>query len=125
MQPPTVRRHVRDRFVSVQDRSEVARHVRIRVETEHGVSLGQLGGELRAIPLGQAAHRDDFLGATGVLELGSLQKGVDGVLLGLLDEAAGVDHGNVGLGGVIDQQPALGSQATGELLGVDFVASAS
>ena len=51
--------------------------VGVGVEAEHGVGLGQLVGELLAVPLGQAADRDD-LGA-GV---GGGQQGVDRVLLG-------------------------------------------
>jgi hypothetical protein len=50
---------------------------------------------------------------------------VDGVLLGLLDEATRVDQRHVGLGGIGDQCPAIGGQPTGELLGVDLVARAA
>src|SRR5450631_4233747 len=114
-----------DRLTAIQDRGEVTRHVGVGVETEHRVRLGQLGGKLRAIPLGQAAHGHDLLGAPGAFELGGLQERVDGVLLGLLDEAAGVDHSDISLGGIIDQQPPLGRQATGQLFGVDLVASAT
>ena len=41
----------------------MARHVGVGVEAEHGVGLGQLGGELLAIPLGEATHRHDLLRA--------------------------------------------------------------
>ena len=101
---------------------QVAGHVDVGVEPEHRVGLGQLGGELLAVPLGQAADGHDRLGAAAVLEVGGLQQRVDRVLLGLLDEAAGVDHGDVGLGRVVDQQPALGGEPAGQLLGVDLVA---
>ena len=47
------------------------------------------------------------------------------VLLGRLDEAAGVDHHRVGVLGVVDQQEAAGLEPAGELLGVDLVAGAA
>ena len=102
----------------------MARHVGVGVEAQHSVSLGQLGGELLAIPLGQAAHGNHLLGPSRDLELRSLEQSVDGVLLGLLNEAAGIDHRYIGLGSIIDQQPALGGQTSSQLLGVDLVACA-
>ena len=98
---------------------------RVGVEAEHRVGLGQLVGELLAVALGEAADGDDLLGAAAcALEVGGLEQRVDRVLLGLLDEAAGVDHGDVGLGGVVDEQPPLGGEPAGQLLGVDLVAGA-
>ena len=67
------------------------RDVGVVVEAEHRVGLGQRLGELLAVPLGQAADGDDRLGAAAVLEVGRREQGVDRVLLGRLDEAAGVD----------------------------------
>ena len=118
--------HVRGGLVPVRGSAvEVAGHVDVGVEPEHRVGLGQLGGELLAVPLGQAADGHDGLGAAAVLEVGGLEQRVDRVLLGLLDEAAGVDHGDVGLGRVVDQQPPLGGEPAGQLLGVDLVAGAA
>ena len=83
----------------------MAAHVAV-VEAEHRVGLGELLGELLAVALGQAADRDDLLGAPSVmLEVGRLEERVDGVLLGLLDEAARVDDRDIGLGRVVDQPP--------------------
>ena len=108
-----------------EDRLQVRAHVAVGVEAEHGVGLGQLVGELLAVALGEAADRDDLLRAAAVaLEVGGLEQGVDGVLLGLLDEAARVDDGDVGLGRVVDETPALREQPSGQLLGVDLVARA-
>ena len=58
------------------------------------------------------------------LEVGGLEQRVDRVLLGLLDEAAGVDHDRVGVGRVVDEPEPVGGQPAGELLGVDLVAGA-
>ena len=123
-QHPPVGRHVGCRPRATEDRGEVARHVAVGVEAEHGVGVGQLVGQGLPVTLGEAADGDDRLGAPGLLEVGGLEQGVDGVLLGLLDEAAGVDHRDVGVGGVVDEGPALGGEAAGELLGVDLVAGA-
>ena len=105
--------------------AQPGRDVGVVVEAEHGVGLGQRLGELLAVALGQAADRHDGLAAGPVrLEVGGLEQRVDGVLLGCLDEAAGVDHHRVGLGGVGDEAEPVGGQPTGQLLGVDLVAGA-
>ena len=78
----------------------------VGVEAEHGVGLGQLLGELLAVPLGQAADGDD-LGA-GV---GRGEQRVDRVLLGALDEAAGVHDDDVGASSSsTSSQPAASSR---------------
>ena len=82
-------------------------------------------GQLLAVPLGQAADRDDRLGAPAALEVGRGQQRVDRVLLGRLDEAAGVDHHDVGVGRRRRPAPAVGREPAGELLGVDLVAGAA
>ena len=119
-----VLRRVRQVRLPRDDRAQPRGDVGVVVEAEHGVGLGQRVGELLAVPLGQAADRDHGLGAAGLLEVRGLQQRVDGVLLGGLDEPAGVhDHG-VGVRRVVDQPEAVGLQPTGELLGVDLVAGA-
>ena len=111
------------------DRAEPGGDVGVVVEAQDGVGLRQRLGEVLAVALGQAADGHDGLGtAAGLLQLGlevgRLQQRVDRVLLGRLDEAAGVhDHG-VGVGGVVDEQEAVGLEPAGELLGVDLVAGA-
>ena len=99
--------------------------VGVVVEAQDGVGLRQRLGQVLAVALGEAAHRDDRLRAAGLLEVGGRQQGVDGVLLGRLDEAAGVDHDGVGVVRVVDQLEAAGVQPAGELLGVDLVAGAA
>ena len=68
--------------------------LRVGVEAEHRVGLRQALGQLRAVALGQAAHRDHLGPGLGG-RVGGGQQGVDGVLLGLLDEAAGVHQDHV------------------------------
>ena len=116
-------RHVRARRRG--SRPQAGGDVGVVVEAEHRVGLGQRRGELLAVPLGEAADRDHGLGAPGALEVGGLQDGVDRVLLGRLDEAAGVDDGDVGVARVLDERPAVGGQPAGQLLGVDLVARAA
>ena len=74
---------------------------------------------LLAVPLRHAPDGDDGPGARsglGVLEVGRLEQGVDRVLLGLLDEPARVDEGDIGVGRVVDEVPALCGEPAGELL---------
>ena len=125
-QAPAVGRRVRVVGLPRDDRAQLGRDVGVVVEAEHCVRLGQRLGEVLAVALGQAADGDDRLGPApvpgGRLQVGRLEQGVDGVLLGRLDEAAGVDHDGVGVLGVLDQDEPAGLEAPGELLGVDLVA---
>ena len=112
-QGPPVARRVRGDGAPGEDVLEPGGDVGVLVEAEHGVGLGQRLGELLPVPLGQAADGDHGLRdgradlVDVVLELGRGEQGVDRVLLGRLDEAAGVDQHGVGVGGVVDQRPAL------------------
>lgn len=120
-----VPREVRGVVAAGEDRLQALGDVGVVVETEYRVGLGQRVGEFLAVALGHAADGDDGLRAAVTLEVVGLQEGVDGVLLGGFDEPAGVDDGDVGVGGVVDQLPAIGLQSPGEFLGVHLVAGAS
>jgi hypothetical protein len=115
--------------VAGDDGAQLGRDVGVVVEAEHRVGLGQRLGEVLAVALGEAADGDDGLGlatvSRGGLQVGGLEEGVDGVLLGGLDEAAGVDHDGVGVLGVLDEDEATGLEPPGQLLGVDLVARAA
>ena len=124
-QSTPVARHMAGDLFPGENAAQMTRHVGIRVETEDGVGVRELVGQLLAIPLGQASDGDDLLGAAVLLEIGSLEQGVDRVLLRLLDEATGVDDGHIGLGSVVDEGPALGLQPAGQFLGIDLVAGAT
>ena len=66
-------------------------------EAHHQVDLGQRGGELVAVALGQASrHHQARPVVTGG---GEVEDGVDRLLAGGLDEGAGVDHHEIGVVG--------------------------
>ncbi len=121
-----VLRRVRVQGLAGEDRTQPVGDVGIVVEAQDGVRLRERGGQLRAVPLGQAPDGDDGLRrarlTVGPLEVGGGQQRVHGVLLGRLDETTGVhDHG-LGVRRVLDQQEPAGLQPPGELLGVHLVA---
>lgn len=120
-----VARGVRGVDAAVQDGLEAVGDVRVVVEAEHAVGLGQRLGELLAVPLGHAADRDDGLGSAVTLEVIGFQERVDGVLLGGFDEATGVDDRDVRFLGVLDELPAVRLQAACELLRVHLVTGAA
>ena len=92
-------------------------------EAGDGVDLRKGGGELRARPLGEAPGDDQ----AGALAAGVRQREdrVDRLLAGLLDEGAGVDDHEVGVGGVVDRLHAVGQQLADQLVGVDLVLRAA
>ena len=120
-----VARGVRGVDAAAEDGLEAVGDVGVVVEAEHAVGLGQRLGEFLAVPLGHAADGHDGLGSAVILEIVGLQEGVDGVLLGGLDEATGVDDGDVRVGGVLDELPAVRRQAACELLRVHLVTGAA
>ncbi len=69
---------------------------------DDGVDLGDVLADLVAVALDEAAGDDELLGAAavGLLVLDHLEDGVDGLLLGGVDEAAGVDDEDLGVFGV-------------------------
>ena len=123
-QEPPVPRGVRDVRSPVEYGTQAVADAGVVVEAEHGVGLGQFGGKVGAVPLGQTAHRDDRPDVAARPQVGGLQQRIDGVLLGLLDEAAGIDDHRLRHRRVIDQLEALGVQTSGELFRVDLVAGA-
>ena len=65
------------------------------------VDLRNLARQLIRVALGQAASDHQLLAGPVGLELRHLQDGVDALLARGIDEAAGVDHDDVGLVGAI------------------------
>jgi len=91
------------------------------VGADEGVDLGHFVGELLRITLGKATRDDEALAAAGLLELAHVEDGVDGLLLGLADESAGVDDDDLGLAGLShDLQTGLVDHSEHDL-GVDPV----
>jgi hypothetical protein len=68
---------------------------------DYGVDFGDVLLDLVAVALDEAAGDDEALGfaAVGDLVLHHLEDGVDGLLLGGVDEAAGVDDEDFGVFG--------------------------
>jgi hypothetical protein len=104
-----------------QHRVQPGGDVAVVVEAQD-LRLRQRLGQLRPVPLGQAAHGDD----PGVAGCGAEQLG-DGFLLRRLDEATRVDQDDLRLARVLaaGQRPAGRVEPPGELLGVDLVARAA
>jgi hypothetical protein len=116
-QRPTVNGLVRGYRVALHDIAKALRQLWVVVKPQDGRRLGHALGELGPIPLRQAPHRHD-LGP----RVRRRQHGVDGVLLGRLNEPTCVDNNHIwGLVG-INQLPAPIPQAPGQLLGVDLIA---
>lgn len=117
----SVARGVRGVDATAQDGLQAAGDIAVVVEAEHTVRLGQRLGELLAVALGHAADGHYGLGSAVILQIVGFQQGIDGVLLGGLDETTGVDDGDIGIGGFLDELPAVRCQAACELLRVHLV----
>ena len=86
----------------------------VLVHAHQQVNLGNFLQEGLLVPLGQAARHHQQPAAAGLFVAGHLQDGVDGLLLGGLNEAAGIHHQHVSLGGVAGEAEATGfEQAQG------------
>ena len=104
------------------DVAETVRDERVVIEAQHRVRLGQRGGQLGTVPLGETAHRHHGTRPLALLEVGGGEQRVDAVLLGSFDESAGVDQHHVGLPGLGGEAPAIRRQPPGQFLRVDLVA---
>lgn len=100
-------------------------HVVIAPGADDGVHLGHLGEYLAPVELGEAARDDEPLERARLLELGRLEYGVDGLLLCVLDEGAGVYDDGLGLGLVVRQLVAGVSELLQHLLRGDPVLRAA
>lgn len=120
-----VARGVRGVDTAVEDGLEAVGDVGVVVEAEDAVRFGQGLGEVLAVALGHAADGDHGLGPAVVLQIIGFEQGVDGVLLGGLDESTGVDDGDIRVGGILDELPAVRCQAACELLRVHLVTGAA
>lgn len=120
-----VARGVRGVDATVEDGLEAVGDVGVVVESEDTIRLGQGLGEVLAVALGHAADGDHGLGPAVVLQIIGFEQGIDGVLLGGLDESTGVDDGDIRVGGILDELPAVRCQAACELLRVHLVTGAA
>ena len=88
-----------------------------------GVYFRDVGADLVAVTLDEAAGDDDALGFAAVLLLvpDHLEDGVDGLLLGGVDEGAGVDDDDLGIFGVRGEFGSVVVEETHHDLGIDEV----
>ena len=94
---------------------------------DDGVDFGDVGDDFVAVALDEAAGDDELAGAAagGDLVLRHFEDGVDGLLLGGVDEAAGVDDDDVGVFGVGGERGAAVVEQAHHDLGVDEVFGAA
>ena len=97
----------------------------ILVDAEDRIDLGHLLADGFRVALGEAARRHQQAAHAGLLVLRHFKEGGDGLLLGGLDEAAGVDDDDLGPGRVIDDLIAVRGEVAEHLLGIDAVFAAS
>ena len=88
---------------------------------EKGVHLGQLLQDLLTVALGQTAGDDDALQGAVLLKPGLVQDVVDGLLLGALNEGAGVDDDDVRVDILRGQLVARGHHLMEHDLGIQLV----
>jgi hypothetical protein len=93
------------------------------VDAEDVIDLRDLPGKLGAVHLRQAAGDHEPLVRPFVRR--QLQHGVDRLLLGSIDEAAGIDDQEVGGGGTVGGDVPAGAQQRLERLGIDDVLRAA
>ncbi len=84
-----------------------------------------LFADIVAIALHHASRHDQLLRAAGFFVLGHLENGVDGFLLGRIDEAAGVDYQHVGVARLWRELVAARGQMAHHDLGIDEVLGAA
>ena len=111
--------------VAVEHLVEDVHDVLAVADADDGVRLGELGGGLLAVALGETSRQDELLDASLLLELADLEDGLDGLLLRGLDEAAGVDDGNVRITELRHQLIAVAAQLLEHTLGIHQVLLAS
>src|ERR1700727_364417 len=89
----------------------------------YGVDFRDVGADLVAVALYEAAGYDEALGAASIgdLVLDHLEDGVDGFLFCGVDEAAGVDDEDVGVFGAGGELGAAAMEQAHHDLGVDEV----
>ena len=103
-----------------QNRFELAR-------ANHCVDLGDVSLDLVPVALHKTAGDDKLLRAAAVCDLvfNHLEDGVDRLLLGGVDERAGVDHEDLGVFGARRELSAAAMQQAHHDLGVDEVLGAA
>ena len=97
----------------------------IAAGAQHAVHLGQLREDLLLIALGQTAGDQELLHPALGLFLADGDNVVDGLALGGVDEAAGVDHHQIHVLGLRADLPAGGLHQIHHLFAVDLILGAA
>ena len=94
---------------------------------DDGVDFGNVGADLVAVALDQAAGNNQprRLAAIGDLVLHHLEDGVDALLLGRVDEGAGIDDQDLGVFGALGELGAVVVQEAHHHFGVDEILGAA
>ena len=97
------------------------------VETHEGIDLGKLDGEIGGIPLGKTPPDDEFLSGLGTVKAATMcfEDRPDALLLGRIDESAGVDKYHVCFIGLRGEFVAVEFCIAENNLGVDEVLGAT
>jgi len=90
-----------------------------RIEAQEEIDFGHLFLQFLLIPLHETADRHDRLDPAGPLELRRLEDRVDRFALRRVDESAGVDEDDVGVGKVVGERGTVAHQVAHQPLGVD------
>jgi len=92
---------------------------------DYGVDFGDGLADVVAVALDEAAGDDELFGRAGGFEAGHFEDGVDGFLLGGVNEGAGVDDEDVGFFGMSGEASAGAVEQAHHDLGVDEVFGAA
>ena len=92
---------------------------------DYGVDFRDALQDFVAVALDQASGNDQFAGRAGGFEAGHLEDGVDGLLLGGVDKAAGIDDEDLGFFGMGGEARAGAVEQAHHDLGVDEVFGAA
>ena len=112
-------------LVALHDGLHCGDDVGVAAGTQHAVHLGHLLHELILVALGQAARHQQLAQSALVLQLGQLQDVVNGLALGRVDKAAGVEDGHIGPLGVGDHLVARIPAQSHHLLGIHQILGAA
>jgi hypothetical protein len=89
------------------------------------IDVGPLDEQRFLLPLGQAAGDNDAAKLAAALELEHFVDGAERLLPGRFNEAAGVHHGKVGVGGTVNKLIAVELQHAKHPLAVDEILRAA
>jgi hypothetical protein len=110
---------------TVQSSPKAVGDMDVVVKAKDGISLRQRFGQLATVALRETSDGNNSSCSPSLLEIAGCQHSIDRVLLGRVDETAGIDDHGVGLAWISYQLEATAIQLRGKLFGIDFVASAT